>query len=256
MKRVAAAAGFAFLFALLLSHTAQAQAFRTWVSNGGDDMNPCSTTSPCRTFAGAIAKTAAGGIISVLNTGGYGSITITKSISIVAEGVQASILTSTNGITINAGQTDVVYLRGIFIQAQTVANQPPPSNGILINSAGAVHINKCDIQGFSGGNAIQITSTGATEVLVSDCTIALNAAGIAATGQGQNEIFVNRAQLFRNQTAIVGKNTTTIFHLNASVLANNAIAIGQVDGRILSSQNNALIGNDSDGQGMGAEPLK
>lgn len=70
---------------------AQAQATRTWVSGVGDDVNPCSRTAPCKTFAGAISKTAAGGEISVLDPGGFGSVTITKSISIVAEGVEGSI---------------------------------------------------------------------------------------------------------------------------------------------------------------------
>ena len=60
---------------------AEAQATRTWVSGVGDDANPCSRTAPCKTFAGAISKTAKDGEISVLDPGGYGTVTITKSIS-------------------------------------------------------------------------------------------------------------------------------------------------------------------------------
>src|SRR5438445_3623083 len=86
-----------------------AQATRTWVSGVGDDANPCSRTAPCKTFAGAISKTAAAGEISVLDPGGYGAVTITKSISIVAAGAEGSILGSgTNGVAINAAPTDVV----------------------------------------------------------------------------------------------------------------------------------------------------
>jgi hypothetical protein len=65
---------------------AQAQATRTWVSGVGDDANPCSRTAPCKTFAGAISKTAPCGEISVLDPGGFGAVTITKSITINGTG--------------------------------------------------------------------------------------------------------------------------------------------------------------------------
>src|ERR1700720_1556194 len=84
---------------------AHAQATRTWVSGVGDDANPCSRTAPCMTFAGAITKTAAGGEIDALDPGGFGAVTITKSITIDGGGGQvASILTvGTNAINIIAG---------------------------------------------------------------------------------------------------------------------------------------------------------
>src|SRR3989442_15396047 len=87
---------------LLAASPAQAQAARTWVSGTGDDANPCSRTAPCKTFAGAISKTAAGGEISVLDPGGFGAVTITKSITINGDGTLAGLLASlTNGIIIN-----------------------------------------------------------------------------------------------------------------------------------------------------------
>src|ERR1043166_9558589 len=87
--------------------TAHAQATRTWVSGVGDDANPCSRTAPCKTFAGAISKTAAGGEINVLDPGGFGAVTITKSITISSVGFEAGVLVSgTNGIVISAGSTD------------------------------------------------------------------------------------------------------------------------------------------------------
>src|SRR5438477_3797204 len=55
---------------MLIPHFAFAQATRTWVSGVGDDVNPCSRTAPCKTFAGAISKTAGGGEIDVLDPGG------------------------------------------------------------------------------------------------------------------------------------------------------------------------------------------
>src|ERR1043166_6986907 len=94
----------------------QAQATRTWVSGVGDDANPCSRTAPCKTFAGAISKTATGGEINVLDPGGFGGVTITKSITISSEGFEAGVLVSgTNAIIINAATTSVVVLRGLEI---------------------------------------------------------------------------------------------------------------------------------------------
>src|SRR5512133_3144791 len=82
---------------------AYAQATRTWVSGVGDDVNPCSRTAPCKTFAGAMPKTAPGGEINVLDPGGFGAVTITKSISIISVGMEAGVLVSgTNGIIVNA----------------------------------------------------------------------------------------------------------------------------------------------------------
>src|SRR6187551_38463 len=108
----------AFSFAVAV---ALAQATRTWVSGVGDDVNPCSRTAPCKTFAGAISKTAAGGEINCLDPGGYGAVTITKSITLDCTGTLGSILNSgTNGINVNdsasvtPGTADVI-LRGITI---------------------------------------------------------------------------------------------------------------------------------------------
>jgi hypothetical protein len=109
--------------ALLAVPAAEAQATRTWVSGVGDDANPCSRTAPCKTFAGAISKTAAGGEISVLDPGGFGAVTITKSITINGEGTLGGILASVvNGVIVNAGVNDKVVLRNISIHA--------PNNGL------------------------------------------------------------------------------------------------------------------------------
>src|ERR1700693_38941 len=105
------------LLFLALVPMASAQATRTWVSGVGDDANPCSRTAPCKTFAGAISKTAAGGEIDALDPGGFGALTITKSITLDGGGQVASILVAgTNGINVSAGATDVVILRNLRIQ--------------------------------------------------------------------------------------------------------------------------------------------
>src|ERR1700710_1918567 len=78
------------LFAI--SAPAHAQATRTWVSGVGSDADPCSRTAPCKTFAGAISKTAVNGIINCVDSGAYGAVTIVKSITIDCHDVFASIL--------------------------------------------------------------------------------------------------------------------------------------------------------------------
>src|SRR3569832_865856 len=87
----------------------QAQATRTWVSGVGNDADPCSRTAPCKTFAGAISKTAAGGEIDALDPGGFGAVTITKAITVEGGGggVAGLLASAGNGITVNAGRTDV-----------------------------------------------------------------------------------------------------------------------------------------------------
>src|SRR5881275_215186 len=117
MRRIAfLALAVGFFLPLVTSAPASAQATRTWVSGVGDDANPCSRTAPCKTFSGAISKTASGGEINCLDPGGFGSVTITKAITIACEGVTAGVVVpGTNGIIVNAGASDNVTLRGIDI---------------------------------------------------------------------------------------------------------------------------------------------
>jgi len=129
----------------LAATTAQAQATRTWVSGVGDDANPCSRTAPCKTFAGAISKTAPKGEINVLDPGGFGGVTITKSISIEAAGVIAGVLVSgTNAIIVNASANSVVVLRGLTIEGLGTGLA-----GIKFLAGGALHVENCTINGFT-----------------------------------------------------------------------------------------------------------
>src|SRR6266511_3066555 len=101
---------------LTLTSLSHAQATRTWVSGVGDDVNPCSRTAPCKTFAGAISKTASPGIINCLDPGGFGAVTITKEIQIDCTGTLGSVLSSgVQGIIVNALTTQRIILRNIDI---------------------------------------------------------------------------------------------------------------------------------------------
>lgn len=135
----------AIALSAMAASVASAQATRTWVSGVGDDVNPCSRTAPCKTFAGAISKTAAGGEINVLDPGGYGGVTITKEISIEAEGVIAGVLVSgTNAIIVNAGPNDTVVLRGLTIDGVGTG-----LNGVRWIGGKNLVIEKCTIKGFT-----------------------------------------------------------------------------------------------------------
>src|SRR5262245_31841101 len=140
------------IFTISCVSIAQAQASRTWVSGVGDDANPCSRTAPCKTWAGAISKTAACGEIDALDPGGFGAVTITKSITLDGTGTFASILASlVNGIVINVATTDVVTIRGLSIDG--FCNGINGIN-ILNNMPKAVNVEDCVIFRFSTGNGI------------------------------------------------------------------------------------------------------
>src|SRR5579871_3605768 len=105
---------------LLIAAPANAQATRTWVSGVGDDANPCSRTAPCKTFAGAISKTATAGEIDCLDPGGFGAVTITKPITLdCGSGVGSILVSGTNAIIVNItslGTSDDVIIRNLALE--------------------------------------------------------------------------------------------------------------------------------------------
>jgi hypothetical protein len=128
-----------------------AQATRTWVSGVGDDANPCSRTAPCKTFAGAISKTVSGGEIDCLDPGGFGAVTITKSITIDCSGTFGSVLAAgTNGINVN-GLGITVNLRGLSINGVGTGLV-----GINFISGNSLTVTNVNIMNFNSGSAIGI----------------------------------------------------------------------------------------------------
>jgi hypothetical protein len=136
-------------FTLAVASMAQAQATRTWVSGVGDDVNPCSRTAPCKTFAGAISKTATGGEIDVLDPGGFGAVTITKSITIdgtYGAGFGSILHSATQGVLINdtgaSPPTGTVTLKRLYING---AGTTLGTSGIRILSEKHVNVYDCEI---------------------------------------------------------------------------------------------------------------
>src|SRR5262245_35244557 len=169
-----------------------AQASRTSVSGVGDDVNPCSRTAPCKTFAGAISKTAPGGEIDALDPGGYGAVTITKGITIDGgSGQVASVLVSgTNGIVVQAGPTDVVTLRNLRINGIAHAGVGG-LNGIRYLAGAALHVENCDIFGFTQ-DGINVATNATSALFVNDTSLTHNSNGvqIAPTGGNVRSMFV------------------------------------------------------------------
>jgi hypothetical protein len=168
----------AALFTLAFSSLAQAQATRTWVSGVGDDVNPCSRTAPCKTFAGAISKTATGGEINALDPGGFGTLTITKSMTVDGGSAFASMLSSSvNGVNINAAVSASDPQRRVTLRRLSIngAGNPLGVKGINVtgNGISKLNVENCYIQNFTTAG-IDITSaegSAGTRVSIKDTVI-------------------------------------------------------------------------------------
>lgn len=205
---------FGFLLSLASAASVHAQATRTWVSGVGDDANPCSRTAPCKTFAGAISKTAAGGEINCLDPGGFGALTITKAITVSCESVEGGVLVAgTNGINIVAGTNDFVVLRGLDFSGTGSG-----LNGIRFTGGGALYVEKCTIRGFLGnpGNGILFAPTGASQLHVLDTIITGNNQGGASaailvqpTGIGSASALLDGVRMLTNGNGLIVDGTLT-----------------------------------------------
>jgi hypothetical protein len=180
---------------IIATCAANAQASRTWVSAFGNDANPCSRTAPCRTFAGAIAKTAAGGEIDVLDPGEFGAVTITKALTIDGGGGQVASVTvaapTGHGILVQAGPNDVVTLRNLRINGIGSG-----LHGIRFVSGAAIHIQNCYVFGFRD-NGIEITGAG-HQAHISDTVISNNGNDgirVGATGPDGTLVALVRVQM-------------------------------------------------------------
>jgi hypothetical protein len=251
------------VFSLAISSVAQAQASRTWVSGVGDDANPCSRTAPCKTFAGAISKTAPCGEISVLDPGGFGAVTITKSITIDGDGTLASILSANvTAILINAQPTDVVIIRGISINGFCSG-----IDGIKILAGKHVHVENCSIYDFTGGGSFGIESANPAAVELSvvntsitNCTVGIRIGNVAGNAASISNCKIQRGTfgvdvLAGNVTvsdSVITHQTTNgatvenlgIMNLVNSVVTNNGTGVVAFSsGSVLNITGNAVFSN-------------
>lgn len=231
---------FASAGALFYAAPAQAQATRTWVSGVGDDANPCSRTAPCKTFAGAISKTAAKGEINCIDPGGFGAVTITKSITIDCHNVIAGVLVSgTNGIIVNVAATDKVVLIGLDINGVGTG-----LDGVKITGTGSVDIYKSTIYGFTG-SGVGVKGTANAAVYIEDTALTNNLGGVevAGTAGAANSAVLNNVTMLRNTDFSVKVSATGIAVLNNSILAGSTASIIAVAGAQVQSYGNNVIRN-------------
>jgi Periplasmic copper-binding protein (NosD) len=271
MKKLAFLMAFfgVLLVPFVLSTPAQAQASRTWVSGVGDDANPCSRTAPCKTFAGAISKTSPGGEIDCLDPGGFGDVTITKSITIdCGAGQVGSILAAgTNGINVSAAATDIVRIRNLSIQGITTG-----STGILGTSMGALYVENVVITGFNtgyaegirfqptnassimdhngistttGGGIVVVPSTGSANVQITNTKLVDNSVGLNLVSSGGMFVAVQGGMVATNDgdgiravaTAVLNltiTGTSIVNNFGTGVLASGAAATVRIGGATIS----------------------
>jgi len=265
----------------VLSSAAQAQT-RTWVSGVGDDANPCSRTAPCKTFAGAISKTAPGGEIDAVDPGGFGALSINKALTIDGGGGQvASVLASgTNGITVNAGPTDVVTLRNLRINGIVTATGGG-LNGVKYITGGALHIENCYIFGFTGDGIDVATTTPNAALFVTDTFLTNNKNGIEiAPSAGNVRSMVLRVHADGNSNVgilldpgsgigagtVVNDSSAVIngtgvevtgatLYLGNSVIIRNGTGVSIMGGSVLSYKTNMIDGNGSGNGPLTGIPL-
>jgi hypothetical protein len=259
---------------LVYTAPAQAQASRTWVSGVGDDANPCSRTAPCKTFAGAISKTANGGEIDALDPGGFGAVTITKSITLDGGGGQvASILVAgTNGINVFAQPTDVVIIKNLRFQG-LLGNGSNSGNAgvtaIKFGSGARLIVENCEIYGFNtngidianstpgnftainntqimnvGSVGVFVESTTASQVEIDEARIYVAKFGVSAGSP--NTVVVSRSVISQAATQGVHADSGATVALNGNVISFSTLGVGG-GGTLNSFNNNKMFGNVSNG---------
>jgi hypothetical protein len=240
--------------AILNASSASAQATRTWVSGVGDDVNPCSRTAPCKTFAGAISKTAAGGEIDCLDPGGFGAVTITKSVTLDCTGTLGSVLVSGTNAIVVSGAGIIVRIRGITLQGLTTG-----INGISALNMSQLYVENCVFLGFNVGAGINFApGSGVGKLFVKDTIIDSGSSGIviAPTGGAAVAASLSNVSLQGNGTGLSINTTSgsvTVELTNSLVAANstNGITISGTSSGIMLINTTTVINNSGSGVSVG-----
>jgi hypothetical protein len=209
---------------------AKAQSSRTYVSGTGKDGNPCTAASPCKTLQTAINLTAAGGEVYVLNSANYGSATINKSLTITSEGNATGLLaTSGAAITISAGATDVISLRGLDIDGGGIA-----SVGVQFTSGQSLNIQKTSVRNFAN-SGIVFNGTANDTLFISDTVAANNVNNgiLVQAGSGPVNGAFNRITASGNGAGILIAGTGVAVAMTDSVLDSNNYGIGAGSSAVL-----------------------
>jgi hypothetical protein len=209
----------------LLSMPANAQATRTWVSGVGDDANPCSRTAPCKTFAGAISKTAVGGEINCLDPGGFGALTITSPMAIICDtsGEAGVLVAGTNGINVSLSAGGEVVLSGLDFEGLNQTTSPGV-NGISFTGAGSLYVRKCIIHDFSNNGISFTPGSGFSTLVVQDTVVDNNSAVgifISPSGGGDATAYISYTQLVHNAAGLMVQDNGHATVFQSSAVNNN-----------------------------------
>ena len=234
-----------FFFALSASFV-NAQATRTWVSGVGDDVNPCSRTAPCKTFAGAISKTATNGEINCLDPAGFGSVTITKSITIDCTGTLGGVLAAgTNGVIVNVTAVGDVR-RSVTLRGLNINGAGTGINGVRILAAARVFIERTVLDGFTQ-NGVSIENTTPVQVFISDSNIRNNTgSGVSTFTTSTAEIAVTKCMIGGNGTGVMARENST-FRISGNSIMHNKTGLFFLSGKIISFKDNVIDGNGTNG---------
>jgi hypothetical protein len=226
------------LLSVLTMSDVFAQATRTWVSGVGDDANPCSRTAPCKTFAGAISKTASSGEINVLDPGGFGAVTITKPITIDGGGglVAGILAAGTNGIIVN-NASGTVILRNLTINGAGTG-----INGVRFIAGGALRLQNVMIDRFTGHCVDVQPNVASTAVYLQD-VVGSNCAGngVNIVGSGATKVDVDHTRLLFNGTGISATGASTQVQIFNSTVLNNTVGLATASSASIKSYNNNIL---------------
>jgi hypothetical protein len=270
------------VFTLTFVSLAQAQATRTWVSGVGDDVNPCSRTAPCKTWAGAISKTAAGGEIDALDPGGYGTLTITKSITVDGtsgagwgstlnsggingfnindslSGAPGTIVVQLRNISINGpgttlGLNGIRFISGKSLHVENVRIQNQSGDGILLNPTSVnpveINIERTTISNVGGSGINMSSAAGVINVSIDSCVLKDNNHGLTnniGTANISNSVVTgnttNGIQAISNQ-AVINASNNTVTDNASGIRATVAGAVIRISGNFVSRNTTAGLNN-------------
>jgi hypothetical protein len=261
LTRLALSALAVFAVCVFLAPLTHAQATRTWVSGVGDDVNPCSRTAPCKTFAGAISKTAEGGEINCLDPGGFGAVTITKAITIDCVHTVGGVLAAgTNGVIVNA-PGDRIVLRGLDIHGTGTG-----LDGVRFLAGGSLHVEDSVISGMQNGinigagNEIYIKNTyirnnsnvgvyiagggGFVNAVIEKTTVENQAYGLAV---GENTRVTTRGSVYSGNSSIgisaQGGGSAAEVNVDSCMVTTNGIGLYSGTQGIIRAANSFISGN-------------
>jgi hypothetical protein len=201
----------------------------SWVSIATGTGTACTRLAPCAAFSTAQAATNAGGVISVLDSGDYGNLIISTSLTVRAEGVDGGMtITGINAsfVSVLAGPSDIVTIEGLRLDG----------TGIVFNTGAEFHVVRCVITNSTLSTyGILLEANGPSKLSVTD-TVITNA------GNSQGGGIVIRPQPGGNARVALERVT-----INGNTFGIAADGSGSTGGINMTIADSMIAGNRQDG---------